>query len=101
MAKTPLFPVTTVGSWPRSTALIRALRAKQSGELSDRDFDAIADKEVIASLRAHRGVRGCRTGPEPGDAGPRGWSGRADRGVAFLPVLRRGFADLTPPMATR
>ena len=46
-----MFPVTTSGSWPRSTALIRALRGKQSGELSDRDFDAIADKEVIAPLR--------------------------------------------------
>ncbi len=52
MAQTPLFPVTTVGSWPRSTALIRALRAKQSGEMSERDFDAIADQEVIASLRS-------------------------------------------------
>jgi 5-methyltetrahydropteroyltriglutamate--homocysteine methyltransferase len=48
----PLFPVTTVGSWPRSTSLIRALRAKQNGEMSDADFDRIADQEVISCLRA-------------------------------------------------
>ena len=52
MATTPLFPVTVVGSWPRSTALIRALRQKQAGEISDADFDAVADKEVIAALRS-------------------------------------------------
>jgi len=34
MALTPLFPVTTVGSWPRSTALIQTLRRKQSGEIT-------------------------------------------------------------------
>ena len=48
----PLFPVTTVGSWPRSTSLIRALRAKQNGEMADADFDRIADQEVISCLRA-------------------------------------------------
>ena len=52
MATTPLFPVTVVGSWPRSTALIRALRQKQAGEISEADFDAVADQEVIAALRS-------------------------------------------------
>ena len=52
MAQLPLFPVTTVGSWPRSTSLIRALRAKQSGEMSDVDFDRVADQEVLSCLRA-------------------------------------------------
>ncbi len=52
MAQLPLFPVTTVGSWPRSTSLIRALRAKQSGEMSDAEFDSVADQEVISSLRS-------------------------------------------------
>ena len=52
MATTPLFPVTVVGSWTRSTALIRALRQKQAGEISDADFDAVADQEVIATLRS-------------------------------------------------
>ena len=52
MAQTPLFPVTTVGSWPRSPALIQALRRKQSGEMSTGEFDAVADQEVIAALRS-------------------------------------------------
>jgi len=52
MAQLPLFPVTVVGSWPRSTKLIQALRQKQSGEMSSADFDAVADQEVIAALRA-------------------------------------------------
>ena len=52
MAQIPLFPVTTVGSWPRSTSLIRALRAKQNGEMSDADFDRVADQEVLSCLRA-------------------------------------------------
>ena len=52
MAQIPLFPVTTVGSWPRSTSLIRALRAKQNGEMSEADFDSVADQEVISCLRS-------------------------------------------------
>ena len=52
MAQTPMFPVTVVGSWPRSTGLVQALRKKQSGEISAADFDAVADQDVIAALRA-------------------------------------------------
>jgi 5-methyltetrahydropteroyltriglutamate--homocysteine methyltransferase len=52
MAPTPLFPVTVVGSWPRSTALVRALRKKQSGEVSAAEFSAIADQEVLAAIKA-------------------------------------------------
>jgi len=52
MVQIPLFPVTTVGSWPRSTSLIRALRAKQNGEMSEADFDSVADQEVISCLRS-------------------------------------------------
>ena len=52
MAQIPLFPVTTVGSLPRSTSLIRALRAKQNGEMSEADFDSVADQEVISCLRS-------------------------------------------------
>jgi len=52
MAQIPLFPVTTVGSWPRSTSLIRALRAKQNGEMSEADFESVADQEVISCLRS-------------------------------------------------
>ena len=52
MVQIPLFPVTTVGSWPMSTSLIRALRAKQNGEMSEADFDSVADQEVISCLRS-------------------------------------------------
>ena len=34
MPETPLFPVTVVGSWPRSTDLVRALRSKEAGEIT-------------------------------------------------------------------
>jgi 5-methyltetrahydropteroyltriglutamate--homocysteine methyltransferase len=48
----PLFPVTTVGSWPRPAELIRAFAQKHRGELSSREFNIIADRAVIAALRA-------------------------------------------------
>lgn len=47
----PLFPVTTVGSWPRSPDLLRALRAKQRGDISESEFQGVADAEVIESVR--------------------------------------------------
>ncbi len=40
------FPVTQVGSWPRSTTLLSALREKRSGRMSDKDFNALADNEI-------------------------------------------------------
>ena len=52
MADAPLFPVTVVGSWPRSTDLIRALRRKEAGEITYSDFSALADDEVLACIRA-------------------------------------------------
>ena len=52
MADAPLFPVTVVGSWPRSTELIRALRRKEAGEITYSDFSALADDEVLACIRA-------------------------------------------------
>ena len=52
MADAPLFPVTVVGSWPRSTELIRALRRKEAGEISYAEFSALADDEVLACIRA-------------------------------------------------
>ena len=48
----PLFPVTVVGSWPRSTELVRALRQRQAGEMTPDDFNAVADGEVLACIRA-------------------------------------------------
>ena len=48
----PLFPVTTVGSWPRSRTLLRALRDRQHGRLTAEQFDAVADDAVLAALAA-------------------------------------------------
>jgi 5-methyltetrahydropteroyltriglutamate--homocysteine methyltransferase len=45
-----LFPVTTVGSWPRPANLLVALRKRHAGELSEREFSALADKAVLESL---------------------------------------------------
>ena len=52
MADTTLFPVTVVGSWPRSTELVRALRRKEAGEITLAEFNAVADGEVLACIRA-------------------------------------------------
>jgi len=41
-----MFSVTQVGSWPRSTELLKALRAKQKGHVSRDEFDRVADHEV-------------------------------------------------------
>ena len=52
MANIPLFPVTVVGSWPRSTELVRALRSKEAGESTLADFNMVADGEVLDCIRA-------------------------------------------------
>ena len=41
-----LFPVTQVGSWPRSRLLLKALRDKQKGRISQSEFDEIANSEA-------------------------------------------------------
>ncbi len=52
MAQAPLFPVTVVGSWPRSTGLVRALRKRLSGDITSDEFQALADRDVITALKA-------------------------------------------------
>ncbi len=52
MADVPLFPVTVVGSWPRPPELIQALRRRQADEISEDEFNAVADQAVIAALQA-------------------------------------------------
>lgn len=52
MNEAKLFPVTVVGSWPRTPELVRALRRKQAGELPDAEFQRLADAAVIDALRA-------------------------------------------------
>lgn len=49
--KLPLFPVTTVGSWPRPPELVEAFARRQRGKLASRDFDALADRAVLEALR--------------------------------------------------
>ncbi len=41
-----MFTVTQVGSWPRSRDLLRALRARQKGQISRAEFERVADSEV-------------------------------------------------------
>lgn len=41
-----LFPVTQVGSWPRSKRLLKALRDKQKERISNEEFDQIANQEA-------------------------------------------------------
>jgi 5-methyltetrahydropteroyltriglutamate--homocysteine methyltransferase len=47
----PLFPVTTVGSWPRPPELLRAQRLKRDGRLSQGEFDQLAGQAVVDVLR--------------------------------------------------
>jgi len=51
MNNLPLFPVTSVGSWPRPPELLRALNQKQRGRLSPEEFNRIADAAVLEALR--------------------------------------------------
>ena len=51
MAELPLFPVTTVGSWPRPPAILQAQREKLQGRVGEEDFNALADDAVIQVLR--------------------------------------------------
>jgi len=52
------FPVTQVGSWPRSSALLAALRERRSGRLSTAEFNQLADDEIrqCVQLQLEAGV---------------------------------------------
>src|SRR5713101_6692015 len=47
----PLFPVTVVGSWPRPSSLLQALRKRQSGDISFEEFNTTANDAVLAALK--------------------------------------------------
>ncbi len=47
----PDYPVTVVGSWPRPSWLIQALRKRQDGELSFEEFNSLADDAVLAAVK--------------------------------------------------
>jgi len=46
----PLFPVTTVGSWPRPPQVVEAQRAWRRGRIGRGEFDRVADKAVVSLL---------------------------------------------------
>lgn len=46
-----LFPVTQVGSWPRSRTLLKALRDKQKDRIGQDEFDKIANDEAERCIR--------------------------------------------------
>lgn len=54
MTTLPLFPVSVVGSLPRSAAVLQALRQRQAGQLEDAGFDAVADSAVIEAMQAQQ-----------------------------------------------
>jgi len=47
----PAFTTTQVGSWPRSDALLAALREKRHGRLAAADFNRFADEEIRRCVR--------------------------------------------------
>ena len=51
MTDIPLFPVTVVGSWPRPPELIQALRRRQADEISEDEFNVVADRAVLEALK--------------------------------------------------
>ena len=51
MIELPLFPVTTVGSWPRSPALLAAQRDLRYGRTTRAAFDEVADRAVERVIR--------------------------------------------------
>lgn len=58
MPSWPLFPVTVVGSLPRSQPLLTALRRKQAGRLSPEEFERVAAQAVqeAVALQEQAGV---------------------------------------------
>lgn len=51
MNNLPQFPVTVVGSMPRSRSVSRAIRNRNKGNITDTEFNAIADNAVIDSIK--------------------------------------------------
>ena len=58
MTTLPLFPVTTVGSWPRPVAVCEAQRQYRRGRSARDEFDRVANAAVIDCLRAQEDI-GC------------------------------------------
>ena len=58
MRTLPLFPVTSVGSWPRPEAVCEAQRQLRRGRIERSEFDRVADAAVTDVLRLQHDV-GC------------------------------------------
>lgn len=54
----PLFPVTTVGSWPRPPSVIEAMRAYRRRQIGRVERDRVIDQEVVELLRLQDSI-GC------------------------------------------
>jgi 5-methyltetrahydropteroyltriglutamate--homocysteine methyltransferase len=54
----PLFPVTTVGSWPRPQAVAEAIRQYRRGRIDRAERDRIVDAHVLSLLRLQEDL-GC------------------------------------------
>jgi len=51
MSEFPLFPVTVVGSLPRSRAVLQALRRRNQGKIDAVELRAVVEEAVLAALR--------------------------------------------------
>jgi len=58
MTVLPLFPVTTVGSWPRPPAVAEAARQLRRGRIDRGEFERVTDAAVVDLLRLQEQV-GC------------------------------------------
>ncbi|MCY0888058.1 MAG: cobalamin-independent methionine synthase II family protein [Alicyclobacillaceae bacterium] len=47
----PQFPVTVVGSWPRSREVLRALREKRSSRMTQEEFDRVTGQAILDCVR--------------------------------------------------
>jgi 5-methyltetrahydropteroyltriglutamate--homocysteine methyltransferase len=54
----PLFPVTTVGSWPRPPQVVEAQRAYRRQRATRQDFDRVADDAIVGFLELQHDL-GC------------------------------------------
>jgi 5-methyltetrahydropteroyltriglutamate--homocysteine methyltransferase len=54
----PLFPVTTVGSWPRPPGVAAAMRAYRQGRIPRAELDRVADEAIVGLLWLQRDL-GC------------------------------------------
>ena len=57
MSALPLFPVTTVGSWPRPRALLASLRARRAGEITRARHERIVDDAVREAVESQHRAR--------------------------------------------